>query len=401
MWPDGLEPGATDEGLVSFVDLAPTLLSIAGVEIPAFMQGRVFSGNVTTPPRAYVHASKDRMSDVAIPDRQRAVRDVRYKYIRNYRPERPGAVRLRWRDWQDISRELWSLHETGSLQGAAALWFRAPRPREELYDTLEDPHEVRNLAADPSHAETLARMRRALDRWLELTGDLGVIPEDELRDRMWPGGDQPVTAPPEIAFEPSVVGLRMWLSCGTRGASIAYRIRGTDADWEIYSSPIAVHVGDTVEARAVRYGFRASKVVRATAFHYNSEGKTGSVQEMALIVSLLGALLTLLGVFGFFSPQGFMLYVSSWQSERRLHLAIAIRLVFGVVLIMAAPSCRFSEAVRILGIIAVVAAVVGVFMGTDRLRALIEWWSRKSPAFIRVWMLAVIAFGAFLVYAGS
>ncbi len=122
---------------------------------------------------------------------------------------------------------------------------------------------------------------------------------------------------------------------------------------------------------------------------------------MALIVSLLGALLTLLGVFGFFSPQGFMLYVSSWQSERRIRLALAIRLVFGVVLIMAAPSCRFSEAVRILGIIAVVAAVIGAFVGTDRLRALIEWWNRRSPAFIRVWMLAVIAFGAFLVYAGS
>ncbi len=124
---------------------------------------------------------------------------------------------------------------------------------------------MRNLANNPSHADTLERMRQALDRWLERTGDLGVIPEDELRERMWPGGDQPVTAPPEIAFETSVVGLRLLLSCATRGASIAYRIKGRDADWGIYSSPIAVHVGDTVEARAVRYGFRASKVVRATA----------------------------------------------------------------------------------------------------------------------------------------
>jgi arylsulfatase A-like enzyme len=400
MWPDALEPGATDEGLVSFVDLAPTLLSIAGIEMPEFMQGRVFTGNAMTPPRAYVYAAKDRMSDVAIPDRQRAVRDARYKYIRNYRPERPGAVRLRWRDWQDISSELWSLHETGSLQGATALWFQAPRPPEELYDTVEDPHEVRDLADDSSHAETLERMRQALDRWLERTGDLGVVPEDELKERMWPGGDQPVTAAPEIAFEASDVGLRMWLSCATHGASIAYRPEGRNADWEIYSSPIAVHLGDMVEARAVRYGFRASEVVRATAFHYDSEGKTGSVQEMALIVALLGALLTLLGVFGLISPRGLMLYLSSWQSERRIHLALAIRLVFGVVLIMAAPSCRFSEAVRILGIIAIVAAVVGVFMGTERMRALIEWWKNQSPAFIRVWLVFVVAFGVFLVYAG-
>jgi arylsulfatase A-like enzyme len=264
--PDGAEPGGVDEQLVSFVDLAPSLLRLAGLEPPAFMVGRPLLGSgAGSKPRRYVFAAKDRMDD--IPDRQRAVRDRRFKYIRNYRAGEPGARRLAFRENLDIMRELWEWREAGRLQPAAARWFE-PRPPEELYDTLADPHEVQNLAEDPEHRATLARLRAALDAWLERTPDLGAIPEEELRQRFWPGGEQPVTANPSIAVEPAGEGrARLILACETEGASLGYRIHGAGTrrveGWRLYGGPFEAALGAAIEVKAVRYGYAESDVVRS------------------------------------------------------------------------------------------------------------------------------------------
>jgi len=265
--PEGLEPGSADAQLVSFVDLAPTILAMAGEPAPPFMVGRVFAGGgeETSPPRTYVFAQKDRMDEADPPDWQRAVRDERWKYIRNYRPERAGAVRLTWRDTLDSMRALWAMHEAGELEGPQRLWFRAPRPNEALYDLESDPHEVRNLANDPAHAETLARLSSELDAWLARTGDLGAIPEAELAERMWPGGEQPGTAAPEIRFETEDDVVMLVLGGPTPGASLAYHVPSAQEEWVIYDEPVPVPAGARIEARAVRYGYAASEATEARA----------------------------------------------------------------------------------------------------------------------------------------
>ena len=122
---------------------------------------------------------------------------------------------------------------------------------------------------------------------------------------------------------------------------------------------------------------------------------------MSIIVALFGILMVGLGAFGLINPSRFISFVSSWRSPSRLYLAIGVRLVFGTVLILAAPSCRFPEVIRILGIVALAAAVVGVLLGTKRLAALIDWWAGRSPGFIRVWTVVAAVFGVFLVYAAA
>jgi arylsulfatase A-like enzyme len=261
-WPAALRPaalavGSADPRLVSFVDLAPTLLAMAGLPAPDYMVGRDFTSDDAKQQREYVYAAKDRMDEV--PDRQRAVRDRRFKYIRNYRPEEPGASHIAYRDHLDIMRELWSLWEDGALDPVAARWFE-PRATEEFYDTRSDPHETRNLAREPEHAATLDRLRGALDAWLARTGDLGAIPEPELAERLWPGGVEPVTPPPSARVREAGAGrVRVTLDCSEPGASLGYRIGG--GHWRVYREPLEISVVGTLLVKAVRYGWRESEEV--------------------------------------------------------------------------------------------------------------------------------------------
>jgi arylsulfatase A-like enzyme len=263
-WPPSLrppdaEPGAEDERLVSFVDLAPTILALAGMSAPEWMDGRIFAGPQPAPERRYVFASRDRIDERE--DRQRAVRDERYKYIRSYFPGTPGAAHLAWRDVQDSMRELWLHHERGGLQGAAALWFE-PRPEESLYDTWSDPHEVRDLAGDPEYASVLARLRGTLDAWLAQRVDWSDVPEAELIEATWPGGEEPITAEPVIEIVGSEAEPRVRVSATTPGASLGYRL--DDGPWRLYTVSFPAPPGTRIEARAVRYGWAASQSVHAS-----------------------------------------------------------------------------------------------------------------------------------------
>ena len=122
---------------------------------------------------------------------------------------------------------------------------------------------------------------------------------------------------------------------------------------------------------------------------------------MAALVAVLGALIAAIGATGVVSPVTLLRFVKSvWRQPMGLYLAVGIRLVLGVILILAAPSCRFPEAVRIIGVISIVAAVLIPFIGFERISSLISWWESRSLAALRAWCLFAIAFGVFLVYAG-
>ncbi len=252
-WPAGRMPAAynagdVDDRLVSFVDLAPTILALAGVQPAAALHGHdLFAANAE--PRRYVYASRDRIDGQD--DRVRAVRDERYKYLRFYRPGTPGAVHLAYRDQGRIMQALWRHHEAGTLNLVQALWFE-PRPLEALYDLAADPHELVNLAEDRAHLATLTRLRSALGAWRLRVQDLSEVSELQMAEGFWPGGVQPITAPPTLErLESGQVRIS-----AEPGASIEYRFG--DAPWRLYRGPVA-GAGD-LEARAVRYGYALSRV---------------------------------------------------------------------------------------------------------------------------------------------
>jgi arylsulfatase A-like enzyme len=256
-WPERLRPpdvrpGSSDERLVSFVDLAPTLLALAGVETPRQLHGRGFLSPESVP-REYVYAARDRIDDVH--DRQRAVRDARFKYIRSGFPQQPGGHRLAFRDNLETMRELRALHAAGRLNQDQRRWFEPPG-EERLFDTREDPHELRDRSGDPAYAAVLERMRGALDAWLARVGDWSDVPEDEMVARFRPDGAEPVTPPPQVRVENGLA----FVQSGTPGASLGYRIDG--GRWRLYTQPLPVPQGARIEAKAVRYGWAESETVR-------------------------------------------------------------------------------------------------------------------------------------------
>jgi uncharacterized sulfatase len=180
------KPGSTTDRLVTFVDLGPTALSLAGVKVPPHMHGRPFLGAEETEPRRYVHGFRDRMDERY--DLLRAVRDERYKYIRNYLPHLPYAQHVSYM-YEMPAMKAWArLHGEGKLVGAERYFF-APKAAEELYDTRADPHEVHNLAGSADHRAILERLAAELDRWIAEIGDLGFLPEPEIYSRA--GGSAP------------------------------------------------------------------------------------------------------------------------------------------------------------------------------------------------------------------
>ena len=286
-WPGHIQAGRVSDQLVSTIDLAPTALSLAGVNIPSHMQGQAFLGPRSAPARRYVYASRDRHDEAY--DMVRAVRDSRYKYICNCRPDLPYLLWVPYHNRHPIVEEMWRLYLAGELSGPQLLMFQ-PRPVEELYDTQTDPHEIDNLAADPTHAEELLRLRAALDGWLSDVGDLGKLDEAQMVQRWYPGGEQPQTAPPlfipicadspgrELSpgggrFEGPLV---VQLHSATQGASIAYTLQsGGDARWRLYTEPVGFPPGETtLRAKAVRIGFSDSNESTAT-FTVGADARAG------------------------------------------------------------------------------------------------------------------------------
>jgi N-sulfoglucosamine sulfohydrolase len=278
-WPKGLNPpfapGSVNDDMVSFIDLAPTVLALAGAEIPTHLQGRVLVGPKAGPAPQYVFAARDRM-DIEY-DMMRSARDSRFLYIRNVSPELPYAGYIPYRNQSAIMQEWLRLQAEGRLQGPAALWMRNNRPAEELYDTKSDPDQIHDLARDPAQRATLERMRRAVSDWMTRIDDQGLVNEPEMIQRMWPGGVQPETAQPYIVPR-RVLGpparvetisikepIEVVIYVPTQGASVGYTTTdGPNAKWRLYTGPIRVDGPMTLRAKAIRYGYKESAEARAT-----------------------------------------------------------------------------------------------------------------------------------------
>lgn len=248
--PKNMKPGTVDNRLVSFVDLAPTFLGIAKASKPDYLQG--FDIENDTMPRSYVYAARDRIDE--IDDRQRAVRDHRFKYIRSWYPEQAEGFHLAFRDNLEIMREMWRLKAEGKLNADQLKWFEAPG-EERLYDIQNDPFELHDLSNDTVYSSDLKHMRNALDEWLQNIGDWSDVPEDEMVKRFQPQGHQEETPMPKI----SVRNGEIMITSEEIGASIGYQIN--NGPWLLYTTPFTTEEKGKITAKAVRYGWEESEEV--------------------------------------------------------------------------------------------------------------------------------------------
>jgi hypothetical protein len=274
-FPDGKHAGTINERLVSFVDFGPTVLSLAEVKVPNYVHGVPFLGGQAGAPRKYVYFHRDRNGENR--ETIRAIRDKRFRYVRNYRPNEPYIKPLAYRDRQAIMQELNRLIGEDNLTDEQWQFRAKSKPFEEFYDTLSDPFEIRNLASNPKYLDRIVKMRAALNVWIEECDDPLDMPEDKLvRTRVYPpDGQQPTTATPRVRLEPIGGGRNnLTIACDTKGASIGYRIQTNTTkrssedrhSWSIYNGPLQVDAKCAVEVIAHRIGFKPSPTVSAGFF---------------------------------------------------------------------------------------------------------------------------------------
>ncbi|HZX75473.1 MAG TPA: sulfatase [Cyclobacteriaceae bacterium] len=177
-WPGQIKEGQVNSDLISAIDISATILQIAGIALPDYIEGRSFLGK-DVKKRDYIIAARDRMDETV--DKMRCVRTKQFKYIKNYMPERPY---MQANNYKETEYPVWNLlkelNAQGKLTPAQALFVAPTKPPEEFYDIVADPYELNNLYKDPKYQKQLAAMRKTLEAWIIDTGDQGQFPEKEI-----------------------------------------------------------------------------------------------------------------------------------------------------------------------------------------------------------------------------
>jgi len=275
-FPANDKAGTVNDRLISSIDFGPTVLSLAGVTVPAHMQGIPFLGNQTGHERDAVFAARDRVDESY--DMIRSVRTKNYLYVRNYYPNEPFLIWVPYLSNMPIYKEMLRLDAENKLSGPQKSWMAYSRPPEELYDVSADPFQINNLINDTKLKPVLADLRKRHEEWTLKTSDLGHMNEPEMIGQMWPGNKQPVTDVPYFILNspeerhsknyrqggtyssPMTLGFY----CPTHGSSIVYTFEEkTNPHWLLYSGPLHLKPGIyNIRVMAVRYGYKDSEELK-------------------------------------------------------------------------------------------------------------------------------------------
>ena len=178
--PKEYRAGGTTDRLVSFIDLEPTLLSLAGIPKPEYLHGHAFLGKAEEPVQPYLYGFRGRMDERY--DLVRSVRDKRYVYLRNYMPHLIYGQHVDYMFHTPTTRVWKQLYDQRKLTPPKTLFWER-KPPQELYDLQEDPDEVKNLAHSVEHQQILKTLRQAQQQLALRIRDIGFLPEGEIHSR--------------------------------------------------------------------------------------------------------------------------------------------------------------------------------------------------------------------------
>ena len=243
------KPGEKIYDLVSFLDIAPTVLDLAGVSIPSYMDGKSIFGNEKN---EYIFAARDRLD--SFKGKTRAVRNKDYKFIKNYSLGIVGAQKLSFRENLMSMKELRKMYENNELNEIQKIWLELI-PELQLYDLNKDPYEINNLAYDPNYKDKVLLLENVLEQWIEKNNFHGHLEEEDLIEVFWPENTQPQTTEPLYSLEDGFLHLKN--NNVSKDASIGFSYDGKN--WEVYSEPIEIKKNKKIYFKAVRYGWKESE----------------------------------------------------------------------------------------------------------------------------------------------
>lgn len=245
--------GTVDDRMFSFIDLAPTVLSLAGIEPTKVMQGVAQFGTFETKnkPKVTFHSS-DRFD--AVYDRLRAVRSSRFKYIKNFNTNLSRALPIAYREQMGIMKELRRLNSTNQLTEITSTWMQPDKPNEEFYDLEKDPKELHNLSKVPEYKDSIDHYRNILNQWILETKDLGEIEEKVLLHNWLVDDKQPKLNGLQLQEKDKTIKLMHSIA----DATIVWR-KLKDSVWNIYFEPLNKDI--SFEAKAERIGYQDSEVL--------------------------------------------------------------------------------------------------------------------------------------------
>ena len=257
----GIEKTGRTDRMVSAIDFGPTVLSLAGIQPPEYLDGKAFAGEFDTNPRDFVLGTSDRFDEVT--DRMRAIRTKDYLYIFNFYPEKTRYKDISYRMQVPMMPKLIEMRDNNELDSIQQQWFSI-KGKEELYAVKSDPYNVNDISEESEMQEVLEKHREILHDYLFQHKDLGQMPENKLIRLMWPEGEQPLTKSPEANFENG----KYSVSSSTPGSSIVYLVSknenpdtGFDANWKLYTEPLKLEKGEKLFLRAERIGYQISEIV--------------------------------------------------------------------------------------------------------------------------------------------
>jgi N-sulfoglucosamine sulfohydrolase len=244
--------------MVSLIDLAPTVLELAKIPIPRYMEG---SSLLKKRKGEYIMAHGDRFDEWS--DRVRAIRSQRYLYIENKIDGKTGYKDVAYRKSIYGMHELLASAKDNKLNRSQQQWFEI-KPPAELYDVDADPYQINNIISDIKYKNIVNKMKNEMDKFYKKHGDQGAIPEAQLIKKMWPTGQHPVTNMPSITKTNDGY---LTASCSTQSSTIGYII--TDAplttidykhSYQIYNTPIKIVKGKYYNFFAERVGYKVSQI---------------------------------------------------------------------------------------------------------------------------------------------
>ncbi len=255
-YPGNLHAGETDAQLISAIDFAPSLLSVANIPIPAYMQGQAFIGAQKKTKRQCIFAARDRMDEKV--DRVRSIYDGRFQLLKNYMPSQPYYQDIAFRLQMPMMRRIIAMRDSGKLNATQMRWFKPKNTTYELYDLQKDPYQLNNIIDVPAYKDQFQKLKIAMDSVLANYGDVHSLPEKDLVKKMRNGSDTVMAT-----GKPLLVSYKngYMISCPTEGANIAYKIKKAESRdfpkaWSVYMYQfLDMHRGDEIMIQAQRIGF--------------------------------------------------------------------------------------------------------------------------------------------------